>query len=220
MNLHRLTISLLVPFQTSSSEGNGTDHQATKHYEGGSQWEQQEKHTQKEPQIQCKDSIKHSKNQSWRTRFFRQCKKTRKGMKRPEVGTRSDYLQCCGRQNLRGRKKRSRPEAPQKSNTPESNKKWRRSLGRGKARRRTRREEKGERNEEEDARLWMRSVSTSERAPARERTKPALLCWRRRERGTGDKSSGLNCRFTSWLRWRRPAALLTCCSRGGVGKKY
>ncbi len=144
--------------------------------------------------------------------------KTRKGMKRPEVGTRSVYLEYCGRQNLRGRKKRSRPEAPQKSNTPESNKKWRRSLGRGKAGRRTRREEKGERNEEEDARLWMRSVSTSERAPARERTKPALVCWRRRERGTGDKSSGLNCRFTSWLRWRRPAALLTCCSRGGGGK--
>jgi hypothetical protein len=24
----------------------------------------------------------------------------------------------------------------------------------------------------------------------------------------------LNCRFTSWLRWRRPAALLTCRSRG------
>jgi len=89
--------------------------------------------------------------------------------------------------NLRGRKKRSRPEAPQKSNTPESNKKWRRSLGRGKARRRTRREEKGERNEEEDARLWMRSASTSERAPTRERTKPALVRWRRRERGTGDK---------------------------------
>ncbi len=56
--------------------------------------------------------------------------KTRKGMKRPEVGTRSVYLQYCGRQNLRGMKKRSRPEAPQKSTTPESNKKWRRSLER------------------------------------------------------------------------------------------
>lgn len=58
--------------------------------------------------------------------------KTRKGMKRPEVGTRSVYLQYCGRQNLKGRKKRSRSEAPKKSTTPESNKKWRRSLGRGK----------------------------------------------------------------------------------------
>ncbi len=58
--------------------------------------------------------------------------KTRKGMKPTEVGTRSIYLQYCGRQNLRGRKKRSRPEAPQKSTTPESNKKWRRSLEKGK----------------------------------------------------------------------------------------
>lgn len=79
MNLHRLTISLLVPFQASNSDGNGTDLQAMKHYAGGSQWEQQEKHTQKEPQIQCKDSIKHLKNQSWRTRFFRQCKKRERG---------------------------------------------------------------------------------------------------------------------------------------------
>ncbi len=140
--------------------------------------------------------------------------KTRKGMKRPEVGTRSVYLQYCGRQNLRGRKKRSRPEAPQKSTTPELNKKWLRSLERGKRGGEDEEKRRGERNEEEDARLWMRSVATSERAPARERTKPALVCWRRRGRGTGDKSTGLNCRFTSWLRWRRPAALLTCRSRG------
>ncbi len=79
MNPHRLTISLPVPFQAFNSEGNGTDLQAMKQYEGGSQWEQQEKHTQKKPQIQCKDSIKHLKNQSWGTRFFRQCKKRERG---------------------------------------------------------------------------------------------------------------------------------------------
>jgi hypothetical protein len=62
-------------------------------------------------------------------------------------------------------------------------------VGEVKARRRRRREEWGERNEEEDARLPMRSVATSEHAPARERTKPALLCGRRRARGMGDKSS-------------------------------
>ncbi len=132
MNLHRLTISLLVPFQASNSDGNGTDLQAMKHYEGGSQWEQQEKHTQKEPQIQCKDSIKHLKNQSWRTRFFRQCKKRERGWSDQKLALVVFTCNIVEGKNLRGRKKRSRPEAPQKSTTPESNKKWRRSLERGK----------------------------------------------------------------------------------------
>jgi len=103
-------------------------------------------------------------------------------MKRTEVGTRSIYLQYCGRQNLRGRKKRSRPEAPQKSTTPESNKKWRRSSERGK---RGGEDEEKRRGRETRRRmhdcgcvLWLRANARpreSERAPARERTKPALL---------------------------------------------